>query len=107
MIDWDRVAELRDEIGEEDFAEVTELFLDEADEVVSGLSTVADADGLQAALHFLKGSALNLGFRDLAALCQQGERRPDMTPDSLAQVASCYYASRDGFLSGLKARSAA
>jgi len=107
MIDWDRVAELRDEIGEEDFAEVTELFLDEADEVVAGLSDLADAESLQAALHFLKGSALNLGFRDLALLCQQGEKAPDMAPEALGRLTACYEASRDGFLSGLKARSAA
>jgi HPt (histidine-containing phosphotransfer) domain-containing protein len=107
MIDWDRVAELRDEIGEEDFAEVTELFLDEADEVVLALAGITDPGSLQAALHFLKGSALNLGFRDLAALCQQGERTPDMTAEALAGLAGCYHASRDGFLSGLKARFAA
>lgn len=74
MIDWDRVAELRNEIGGEDFAEVVDMFLEEADEVAEtmkgGLASVA----VEAALHFLKGSALNLGFRELARLCQVAEK---------------------------------
>ena len=32
MIDWDRVQELREEVGAEEFAEVIELFLEEVDE---------------------------------------------------------------------------
>ena len=32
MIDWGRVAELRDEVGAENFSEVVCLFLEEADE---------------------------------------------------------------------------
>ena len=75
MIDWARVGELRDEIGCEDFAEVVSLFLEEADEVVQRLGACADAKALESALHFLKGSALNLGFERLAQLCQDGERR--------------------------------
>ena len=32
MIDWNRVAALREEVGAEDFDEVVELFLQEVDE---------------------------------------------------------------------------
>ena len=35
MIDWERVRELRSEIGADDFAEVVEMFLSEADEAVT------------------------------------------------------------------------
>ncbi|WP_270725323.1 Hpt domain-containing protein [Shimia sp. Alg240-R146] len=73
MIDWDRVQELRDEIGIEDFDEVVELFLDEVEEVIARLRTAPELSQLEADLHFLKGSALNLGFETFSQLCQAGE----------------------------------
>ena len=75
MIDWDRVRELRSEIGAENFDEVVDLFLEEADEAIARLSTGSGAKALAADLHFLKGAALNLGFAALSSLCQDGERR--------------------------------
>ena len=45
MIDWDRVTELRDEIGAEDLATVIEMFLEEVaeklQEVMDGTSKAA------------------------------------------------------------------
>ena len=73
MIDWTRVDELRAEVGDDGFDEVVDLFLEETDEVIDRLLTVDDA-ALGRDLHFLKGSALNLGLRELAQLCQDGER---------------------------------
>lgn len=75
MIDWARVKDLQDEIGAENFDEVADLFLEEADEAILGLGQTTSAKALESALHFLKGAALNLGFEQLAALCQTGERR--------------------------------
>lgn len=67
MIDWTRVAELRAEIGAEDFDEVAELFLMEVEDTLSRLSRAsADVTQMQELLHFLKGSALNLGFSDMS-----------------------------------------
>lgn len=74
MIDWARVTELRDEIGDEDFAEVVDLFLDEVGEGVERLRPSLDAGALESELHFLKGSALNLGFMDFSKLCEAGEK---------------------------------
>ncbi len=74
MIDWQRVAELRDEVGAEDFDEVVALFLEEVDEVIERLQATPDPDAYEEDLHFLKGSALNLGFRAFAELCEAGER---------------------------------
>lgn len=73
MIDWMRVDELRAEVGDDGFDEVVDLFLEETDEVIARLLEVDDA-ALGRDMHFLKGSALNLGLRELAKLCQDGER---------------------------------
>ncbi len=74
MIDWERVADLRAEVGEDDFREVVELFLEEVEEVIDRLEISPVAAKFEEDLHFLKGSALNLGFRHFSALCQVGEK---------------------------------
>lgn len=73
MIDWSRIDELREQIGEEDFAEVVELFLEEVEEVIGRLRTQERPASLEEDLHFLKGSALNLGFDKFSQACQVGE----------------------------------
>lgn len=99
MIDWERVAELRSEIGAEGFAEVLELFLDEVENVVMRLGQRPGKLGDE--LHFLKGSALNLGFRDFGAMCQDGERRcaagNEMGVD-VAAILDCYSESKAVFM---------
>lgn len=74
MINWARVEELREEVGADDFGEVVELFLAEVGEVISRLRDSPDRQTLEQELHFLKGSALNLGFAEFAALCHDGEQ---------------------------------
>lgn len=109
MIDWDRVRELRQEIGAENFDEVVDLFLEEADEAIARLSATAGAKALSADLHFLKGAALNLGFAQLSALCQDGERRAsagDLSVD-LEAVRRAYADCRAAFESGAAAAFAA
>ena len=73
MINWDRVAERREEVGVDDFAEIIELFLEEVDAIIELLRDGQGLSDLEAHLHFLKGSALNLGFAKFAELCQAGE----------------------------------
>ena len=73
MINWDRVAELREEVGVDDFAEIIELFLEEVDAIIELPRDGQGLSDLEAHLHFLKGSALNLGFAQFADLCQAGE----------------------------------
>lgn len=75
MIRWSRVNELRDEVGAEDFDEVVDLFLEEVEEVIDRLCQKVDLAQLEQDLHFLKGSALSLGFADFSELCQDGERK--------------------------------
>lgn len=74
MIDRERLEELRADIGAEDLALVVSAFLDEADEVIAVLGAADAGRSLAAQLHFLRGSALNLGLDAMAELCLAGER---------------------------------
>lgn len=75
MIDWKRVEALQNEIGVDDFNEVVELFLEEVEEVILRLKAGPDPARLGEELHFLKGSALNLGFAELGTICAAGEKQ--------------------------------
>ena len=110
MINWQRVDELRDEIGPEDFLEVVELFLEEVQEVVDRLRDAPDPTRFEEDMHFLKGSAVNLGFQDFADLCAAGEKNAAAGQTALVDVAAVtgsYDASRAKFLAELDARVAA
>ncbi|KMK65429.1 Hpt domain-containing protein [Puniceibacterium sp. IMCC21224] len=111
MIDWSRVRELCDEIGADDFGEVVELFLAEVEETLDSLPTrMSDANALENALHFLKGSALNLGFSALAQHCQAAERAAaggDVVGIDPGHVLSIYNMSRKLFLTELPKHMAA
>jgi len=101
MIDWNRVRELREEIGADAFEEVLDLFLDEVETALAVLRTSTAEDDIEAQLHFLKGSALNLGFATLAELCSEGEARyREGRRDSvdLGEIVSNYEASKAAFL---------
>ncbi len=105
MINWDKVNELRDEIGAEDFSEVVELFLEEVEET---LTKVGEAGrSMEHDMHFLKGSALNLGFHDFSELCRAGEEAAANNPMAevdAAKIKDCYQASRALFISELSSR---
>ncbi|MGZ2255719.1 Hpt domain-containing protein [Roseobacter sp. A03A-229] len=105
MIDWDRVATLREEVGAEDFEEVVELFLEEVDSAIDALAAQKQHDDLEEKLHFLKGSALSLGFRSFSELCQAGETAAANAADALIdlnEILQCYSQSRQSFLSDLQ-----
>ena len=104
MIDWGRVRELQSEIGLDCFDEIVALFLEESDDVVARLQVQTDPASLESSLHFLKGSALNLGFSDLAQICQNGERQAaqgvvDIAVDAVIDI---YQQSRIAFLGGIE-----
>jgi histidine phosphotransfer protein HptB len=104
MIDWARLKDLRSEIGEDDFLEVVEMFLEETDEVVAHLDGPPDLATVESRLHFLKGSALNLGLTDLAALCQRGEKSATLgnaAMVSLQEVTASYKSSKAQLLAEL------
>lgn len=104
MIDWSKVNSLREEIGSESFDEVVELFLDEVESVIARLRNRPEPSRFEQDLHFLKGSAWNLGFADFGALCQDGERlaaRGSAASVDIATVIDCYHRSRADFIAGL------
>lgn len=69
-----RVQALCQEIGEDGFPEVLEMFVAESAQVVARLRGLGDPAAIAADVHFLKGSALTLGLDDLAAYCAQVEQ---------------------------------
>ena len=108
MIDWTQIKQLKEDVGLEDLAEVIEVFIEEVDEAVDVLRDVTqlDAATMETSLHFLKGSALNLGFADFATLCAQGEAKAkENAPNAfdLTKVAPAYDASKKQFLAELSA----
>lgn len=108
MIDWNKVSELRAEIGDEDFADVVDLFLEEVDGAIEQLRADLPESKLECCLHFLKGSALNLGFTTFSEICAQGEimARDGATGDiNVAEVVAIYDKSKTEFVAGLGDRS--
>ena len=85
MIDWDRILELQAEVGEDGVAEVLEIFLEEMDEGLTELSQMTAPDEIADKLHFLKGSAQNIGLDQTSTLCQMFETdiktNPALRPD--------------------------
>ncbi|WP_370399625.1 Hpt domain-containing protein [Sulfitobacter sp. JB4-11] len=104
MINWQRVSELREEVGPEDFDEVVALFLEEVEDTLQRIVTNPDPGTLAEDMHFLKGCALNMGFRTFTAACQHAERRTaegaadDVDPK---QIEETYLTSKQAFLSAL------
>ncbi len=89
MIDWARIKELYDEIGEDAFGDVIDLFADEVAEGVTMLTAAETPKAQMQAFHFLKGAALNLGLTELSEICAIGEDRANKgleTGDLIAQV---------------------
>ena len=70
MIDWIRIDELRDEVGQDDFGDIVGVFFEEVQKALENLRLADTVVTLLGQLHFLQGSALNLGFSNFAAICR-------------------------------------
>ena len=81
MIDWNRVSELRSEVGEDDFDEVLVMFFDELADVLENLGT-GGVEAIKRDLHMLKGSAINIGLADVSTLCRDCEMALAANPDN-------------------------
>lgn len=105
MIDWSRVRALRNDVGEEDFGEVVEIFIEEVTEMVERLNDAPKTETLGDDLHALKGSALNLGFTEFSELCQIGETlaaNGRASEIDLPPILASYADSSAAFMDGLK-----
>lgn len=105
MIDWTRIATLREEIGSDCFEEVVALFLEEVEESIARLRSGLPDTSLGPELHFLKGCALNLGFCEFSSLCQEGEALCETGQETLVDLAAIltsYDRSKSAFLKGLE-----
>ncbi|SDX38992.1 Hpt domain-containing protein [Ruegeria halocynthiae] len=104
MIQWTRVRQLRDEVGADEFDEVVDIFLEEVQEVITRLRNDTALTEIEQNLHFLKGSALSLGFDSFSKLCQDGERRAasgESGAVDLDSIFSAYDESKALFQAGL------
>lgn len=104
MVDWHRVNDLASEIGSDAVVEVVAMFLEETDAVIARMAVAAPT---MDDFHFLKGSALNLGLTEFAALCQQGELQARLGTDvaDLRCAAMAHYVTAKAtLLAGIAAR---
>jgi len=85
MVNWERIAELREEVGEDDLSEVISLFCEELEEVLVALPG-AEQNSLRGHLHFLKGSALNIGLEEVSTLCLEEEKRIAEDPNAAPRI---------------------
>lgn len=98
MIDWNRIAELKEEVGEEVFPEVVALFLEEFE---GALGTLSPAAPTTAEMHFLKGSAATLGFAQTGELCGKAEtqlKTEGRCHVQVAEIISAYFGEKTELL---------
>ncbi len=90
MIDWIRIDELRDEVGQDDFGDIVGVFFEEAQEALENLRRADTVVTLLGQLHFLQGSALNLGFSNFAAICRNEENSLQKDPSHKVEIDKIY-----------------
>lgn len=110
MIDWDQIKQLEEDVGAEDLADVVEIFIEEVDEAVDALRNGSAPTGadLAAALHFLKGSAYNLGFKAFGDKCSDGEKDANAGSSDtvdLPGIVALYDVSKTEFMASAKQHS--
>ena len=101
MIDWTRINDLKDELGEEDFEEVFEIFLDEVQDSVDSLKNTPESTALEAILHSVKGNAITVGFSKLAELAGAGEVKAGQGVSvNLQEIAAAHTDSKAAYACG-------
>lgn len=104
MISWDRVGQLKEEMGPDGFSELITIFLEEADDVSEKLASEEDSPTLVDRLHFLKGCAANIGFVRVEELCNRAEfaaRDGNFAIIDVREILTSYAESRKLFLEGM------
>lgn len=101
MIDWTRIDDLKHELGEDDFEEVFEIFLDEVQDSVDSLKNAPKGAALEAILHSVKGNAITVGFSKLAELAGAGEVKAGQGSDvNLQEIAAAHSESKTAYACG-------
>lgn len=104
MIDWKQVKALQNDVGQESFPDIVEIFIEEVEEVITRLRSSPDPATLGDDLHFLKGSALNLGFSEFSGMCEIGETasaKGAADDVDVSALINSYHQSKTMFLSEL------
>lgn len=100
MISWERVYELREEVGEDDLSEIVSLFLEETEAALGQLRVTTSPDRAGALLHALKGSALNLGFQEMGRLCS-GPEGAGVEGQEVERIVAVFESSKAELLAAL------
>ena len=79
MIDWTRVSELRDEVSADASKDITQVFLLEVSETLAELTNDTPRYTFEERLHFIRGCALNPGFKAFSTLCHQTETQAQIS----------------------------
>lgn len=103
MIDWDHIDRLRQEVGADSFTEIVDLFRNEVEEV---FTRIRAHGATHTDMHFLKGSAANLGFVEFSKTCQISEHalRAGQENIDLAEIFSSFESACSRFATGLEHR---
>lgn len=103
MIDWGKVQQLKADIGASNFDEVVALFFEE---IENAFARMQSSGVTQTEMHLLKGTTLNLGFREFSKLCQITEHSltSGQASHSLAEIRASFLQSRTQFLSELQSQ---
>ena len=96
MINWDRVEELKSDLGADDFLEIVSMFLEEVEAKLAALDQ-GQSESLTEDFHFLKGCAANLGFEVFQKTCASAEMTG--APDDVPKAVEIYEASKQEFMS--------
>ncbi|MBD3679756.1 MAG: Hpt domain-containing protein [Rhodobacteraceae bacterium] len=107
MIDWKRIDELRSQVGPDDLPGLLAEFMTEMEQGLAELSLDEPAPKIAANLHFLRGSALNIGLRQLAALCQNYEdaaNRGNPPTGAPERLRASYRTAKSALLQGYATR---
>lgn len=99
MIDWTRISQLEAEIGADELPALVPIFLDEVGGAIEAFDN--GQTPTESALHFLKGCAMTLGFRDLAQLASEGENQKKTNETfcvDTAAIINAYHREREELL---------
>ncbi len=102
MIDWNRVIELREELGPGELSPIIDMFLGEIEARLFALDS--RTQHLAEDLHLLRDLALGIGFTDFCAQCLRAEQqlaRGDQTALAPAALRASFGHTKQLFLRDL------